>query len=477
MYQFQESNHVCSYAASSHARYGGLSLVVSVLLLSILFSLFPCYSPQRGTSTGIVVASASLIKKGGTGSQVREIQEMLSTSGYKIIVDGKFGDATEAAVKSFQKQNGLTPDGVVGPKTKAALQKSVERQASTGLSSGPSSMVASGTVYVVKKNETLSEIAQKLGVKISRLMEINGIRNPNFIREGQKLRISEPPKGSIGGGSAGGSGSASAPNAKSSDKDGQNAQTSTSASGLRSIEVGRIYTPEQLTGILEALAPGAASLNLSRGIPVPGSRSDNSKDPKGERRVALTFNDGPFVETTRAILDILKQNGIPATFFVVGSTAAQHPDILRRMSSEGHALGNHSYSHRPLRDLDPNDLTNEIEKTNSIIQNVAGSSPRFFRPPHGDFSKTAIEAAASYGLATVAWSNVGFYDYPPPEDPNEFVRNLASSVADGHIIMLHDGLRSTVTLLPKLIKSFKDFGIQIVPLSDVLTISKESPLP
>ncbi|HHY38474.1 MAG TPA: polysaccharide deacetylase family protein [Clostridia bacterium] len=398
-----------------------------------------------------------LVKKGDTGPEVREIQRMLSESGLRVTVDGKFGDRTEAAIKLFQKRNGLISDGVVGPKTKAALQRETKKRASSDLSSGsPSSAGKGGTFYVVKKNETLSEISRKVGVPTTLLSKINGIQNPNFVREGQKLKI---PEGSMPD---------KTPNAAGS-KGAADVQPPTSEiNNLRSLEVGRIYTPEQLKGMLEALAPVAGSLSISRGSPVPGSRSDDSKKLKQGLRVALTFDDGPFSVTTPVILDTLKQNGSSATFFIVGSMAVQHPDLVRRIISEGHILGNHSYSHSALRGLSPKDLYNEVRRANAIIQNLTGSSPKFFRPPYGDFGKNVIDVAASHDLTAVAWSNVAFNDYPPPEDPEEFIRGLTASLTDGYTIMLHDGLWSTVNLLPKLMKSLKNAGVKIVPLSEVL---------
>lgn len=478
-------------------------LCVAVLFLS-------CFDPrnQNGPWVGAVDAAAmSLLKKGDMGQEVREIQRMLSESGLRVTVDGHFGDRTEAAVKLFQRQNGLRPDGVVGQKTRIALQEEAQKRARSDLSSGssssgsPSLVGKDGTFYVVKKNETLSEIAKKIGVPTSLLCKINGIKNPNFIKEGQKLIVPESsapnndkpevlvgqtqtpsPKGNTYGhpktdtSPTGPSKSVSYVKTGTVDaKGGKGAQSPTSAvNNLRSIEVGRIYTPAQLKGILEALAPAAGSLGISRGASAPGSRSDDLRKTKEGFRVALTFDDGPFPTTTPMIVDILKQNGSSATFFVVGSMAVQHPGLLRRIVGEGHALGNHSYSHCLSRGLSSKDLENEIGKTNAIIQNLTGSSPKFFRPPHGDFSKNVVDVAVSYGLTVVAWSNVGFNDYPPPENIDEFVRDLTTSMTDGYIIMLHDGLSSTVALLPKLIKSIKNSGAKIVPLSEVLNHQKFS---
>ena len=126
-----------------------------------------------------------------------------------------------------------------------------------------------------------------------------------------------------------------------------------------------------------------------------------------ERVVALTFDDGPRPPFTDAILDVLRDQGIVATFFVVGQNVERHPELARRIVREGHALGNHGWRHRALDSLSTQAAHDEIGRGTSAIRRATGVHPRILRPPFGALDQRIRGRdgiAADHGQTLVMWS-------------------------------------------------------------------------
>lgn len=120
--------------------------------------------------------------------------------------------------------------------------------------------------------------------------------------------------------------------------------------------------------------------------------------------VALTFDDGPSANFTPKVLDILREKRVPATFFVVGANAQKYPDIIKREVSDGHQIGNHSYSHPDLTTLSDDAVFKELLGTQQIIEQQTGHGPEFVRYPHGEETPGADAAVRRLGLTgTVGW--------------------------------------------------------------------------
>lgn len=465
------------YRTSSRTGRYAFILLALFLISTVCWEASYCFMPQDHIPAVFASASAktAILKLGSYGDQVREIQRGLSSAGYKVTVDGKFGKATESAVRAFQKKSGLYVDGIVGPRTADALDKEALKTGTKNTSPA--------TVYTVKRNETLSEIAGKFGVKVSDLMNLNGIRNPHLIFQGQKIKVavsSTPAEGKK-------TENEQTPNKVTSTKEKTKGQESSIGGGvtqkesknglgvskIENLKIGKVYTPNQLEGILEALAtdsiskgsPSRGQATTDRDTIAPEGKDNSSKEIC---QVAITFNDGPYPEITPKILDILHENKIQAAFFVVGQMAAQNPDIIVRMFQEGHKIENHSYSHVWPQNVNLKTVLSEIDETNTTIERLTKRRPKFFRPPYGQLGRAVLEGIRRAGLALVMWSNIIVQDYPAPENPQTFVQQLVNQTKNGHIIMLHDGLQSTVSILPDLLKAFKDANIQLVPLDQVL---------
>jgi len=182
--------------------------------------------------------------------------------------------------------------------------------------------------------------------------------------------------------------------------------------------------------------------------------------------VALTFDDGPSPEVTPSILDLLREFGVHATFFVLGEQAERHPELLRRIVAEGHALGIHGYRHRPLVLATAGEARREIARTRNLIAELAPDAPavQFFRPPYG-FKNIALPfLARSLGCRMTAWSlNSRDYAVRMAED---IANAVLSKLHPGAIVLLHDGANNekTALVLPLILRGLQSRGYECAPL-------------
>ena len=185
-------------------------------------------------------------------------------------------------------------------------------------------------------------------------------------------------------------------------------------------------------------------------------------------RVALTFDDGPWPGTTRTILGILRRMHVRATFFVVGSRAERAPALVRAMVRDGHAVGNHSWSHpmRPeFRRLPPARLRAELERTNGALARL-GVEPALFRPPGGSVDGRVVATALQLGMRTVLW-DVDPEDWAGGKSPAALAAAVLRQVRPGSIVLLHDGGGdgwTTVRALPTIVRGIRRMGLRLVPL-------------
>lgn len=156
--------------------------------------------------------------------------------------------------------------------------------------------------------------------------------------------------------------------------------------------------------------------------------------------VALTFDDGPDPATTPDVLDLLAAHGARATFFVVGRTVDEHPELVARMVAEGHLLANHTYDHAPLEQLTRSEVADQIARGRAAISRFAGG-PRYLRPPRGYTSRTVAAVARQLGERQVFWSCC----LDSTRAPSDAARGvaLAAGLGRGDIVLLHDGGRTT----------------------------------
>ena len=185
--------------------------------------------------------------------------------------------------------------------------------------------------------------------------------------------------------------------------------------------------------------------------------------------VYLTFDDGPDDKNTPAILDILKENGVQATFYVTGQHAELHPDVLQRIYAEHHAIGNHSYDHDYKKlYVSPDAFLSEMERTGEIIHGIIGVRPLILRAPGGvigHFTKAYDPALKASGYVEHDW-NVSSADAAPNHPvAQDFIDNIDSQTdkpvaAHAAIILMHcsEGHEETVKALPEIIRILKAKG-------------------
>jgi peptidoglycan/xylan/chitin deacetylase (PgdA/CDA1 family) len=192
----------------------------------------------------------------------------------------------------------------------------------------------------------------------------------------------------------------------------------------------------------------------------------------GDRRVALTFDDGPDPAHTPRVLDILARERVHGAFFLIGERATAAPDVARRIAAEGHDLGNHTWSHRSLWLCSPAETRRQIERGHDAVAGAAGRAPRFFRPPWGMTNLAMSPALRRLGTPCVLWSVQPEGLRPVPAGAQ--VRRVAGRLRPGAIVDLHDadgvpgaGAR-LVEALPALIRTIRNAGFTLAPLRDLL---------
>lgn len=184
---------------------------------------------------------------------------------------------------------------------------------------------------------------------------------------------------------------------------------------------------------------------------------------KHKKVVALTFDDGPDGNTTPQALDILAKYKIKATFFVQGKNIAGNESILKRMQSEGHEVGNHSWNHPVLTKLSLEDAKKQITDTESAITSVLGTSSKLMRPPYGAVSD---DIRNSLDLSFIMW-NVDSLDW---KSKNEvaILTEIQRQATNGSIILMHDIHQTSVNSLPKVIEYLQGQGYSFVTVSELL---------
>lgn len=179
--------------------------------------------------------------------------------------------------------------------------------------------------------------------------------------------------------------------------------------------------------------------------------------------IALTFDDGPSAETTPKVLDILKKYNIKATFFVMGQHVEGNEAILKRMAAEGHEIANHSWSHPNLTKLSPEQIRQEIEQTQSAIENVTGKRPTMLRPPYGSINQTVMDTVK---LPSIYWS-VDSLDWKS-RNPQAILTEIKTNTSPGSIILMHDIHQPTVDSLESVIQYLQSQGYSFGTIPDLL---------
>jgi peptidoglycan/xylan/chitin deacetylase (PgdA/CDA1 family) len=188
-----------------------------------------------------------------------------------------------------------------------------------------------------------------------------------------------------------------------------------------------------------------------------------------EKIIAVTFDDGPHAAHTPAILDILKKHQVPAAFFLTGKNVPGNEELVRRICSEGHLAGTHSWSHSRWFDFfTPAMMKREFIRSAETVKAVTGRSPLMFRPPYGVVNPMVARALRNMRLTVVCWSIRSFDT--TMKDPDRILRRILSQVQPGSVILLHDHSAFSSSHLETMILKIREQGYQFASLEQILKI-------
>ena len=191
--------------------------------------------------------------------------------------------------------------------------------------------------------------------------------------------------------------------------------------------------------------------------------------------VALTFDDGPSPDTTPRVLDILRAEGVRATFFVLGKHAERHPELVERIVREGHELGNHGYDHGILAFAGATQVHRQLQRTERLLRLAGGPPTRVFRAPHGFRSPFVARTARRLGYVTCAWS-AGVFDTAKP-GADVIARRSEKALKPGAVLLLHDAdgwgdddRSQTAEALPAIIATVRERGLDCITMSEMAAL-------
>lgn len=181
------------------------------------------------------------------------------------------------------------------------------------------------------------------------------------------------------------------------------------------------------------------------------------------KKVALTFDDGPHPSYTEQLLDGLKKRGVKATFFVTGEHASLHPDVIERMSEEGHLIGNHTYSHMQLSVANKEEFKEELIRTNEVIEEITGKEVLFVRPPYGTWDKSF---ETELNMFPVLWT-VDPLDWCST-NVSSITSKVVKEVEENDIILMHDYFETSVTAALQVVDELLAEGYTFVTVDEIM---------
>jgi len=191
------------------------------------------------------------------------------------------------------------------------------------------------------------------------------------------------------------------------------------------------------------------------------------------KQIALTFDAGWLYENTEALLNLLDEYNVKATFFVRGLWVKEHPDLATEIVNRGHALENHSLTHGHMSTMTDAEVENEIRGTTDMIRETTGYLPQLFRPPYGEYDKRILRILKEEGYPyTILWT-VDSYDWAEELNgvkitKDYLVNRVLNKASDNGIILMHVGGYETIHALPEIITGLRSEGYELVKVNDML---------
>ena len=192
---------------------------------------------------------------------------------------------------------------------------------------------------------------------------------------------------------------------------------------------------------------------------------------KNKKTIYLTFDCGYENGNTPAILDALKKHQVKATFFVVGTYIESEPELIQRMTDEGHTVGNHTWHHPDMSKIASLDtFRKELEDVETAYKNVTGKEmTKYYRPPQGKYSESNLQMAKELGYKSFFWS-LAYVDWYQNQQPSkeEAFEKLLNRIHPGALVLLHSTSATNAQILDELLTRWEEMGYQILPLQDLV---------
>jgi len=182
--------------------------------------------------------------------------------------------------------------------------------------------------------------------------------------------------------------------------------------------------------------------------------------PNSDKRIYLTFDDGPIPNVTEWVLEILKSEDIKATFFCIGDNIQKHSEVYKRILAEGHQTGNHTFNHLNGWKTETNHYIENLKLCETEYLKLNTEHSFLFRPPYGKIKPSQSKAIRNLGYKIIMW-DVLSYDFDSTISVEKCLENVISNTEQGSIIVFHDSVKAEKNLkyaLPKAIQVLKDKG-------------------
>lgn len=182
-----------------------------------------------------------------------------------------------------------------------------------------------------------------------------------------------------------------------------------------------------------------------------------------KKRIALTFDDGPHPIYTPQMLELLKEEQVPATFFLLGENVELYGDVVKEIAKEGHLIGNHTYHHVQITSLPMDEACREIQETSDLIEELTGNGTEYVRPPFGTWNRDLEERL---NLIPVMWS-IDTKDWTT-QNVDWIVQEATKNAEDHDIILMHDSYQSTVDAVGRVIEQLEAEGFEFVTVDEII---------
>ena len=192
-----------------------------------------------------------------------------------------------------------------------------------------------------------------------------------------------------------------------------------------------------------------------------------SRGLKTRKKIALTFDDGPHPKLTPQVLEVLKAEGVTATFFWLGNMAKANPETAQMVIDGGYEIGTHSWTHARLDSARSETVRKEILETQDLVEQLTGKRPRLFRPPYGAIGKTLTETCKEDNLVICMWS-VDTLDWDKGRSTEKMIDVAVNQAENGAVILLHDIHPRTAANLAQIIKGLKARGFEFVTMGELV---------